>query len=161
MEKTQILTVTEMKVKTLLLQKEREGRHLERAELNRLCCANWRKTESSETREPSYQNQRECRDGVSPQEHAKRSISTKVRWRNRRIPRRFFSQASSAKTFTQSLHTKWSSPKPRGLTWVELWKNLRVHCAVRALNSNKEAEESAEQSGMWDRIARRGSRQKF
>ena len=39
-------TGTELELKTLLLQKNMEGRHLERAELNRFCSAIWRKRES-------------------------------------------------------------------------------------------------------------------
>ena len=40
---TKEMTVTELEVKSRLLMKKREGRHLERAELNGLCRAIWRK----------------------------------------------------------------------------------------------------------------------
>ena len=103
MEKTQILTVTEMKVKTLLLQKEREGRHLERAELNRLSHALWRKRRALK-REKNL----ECRDGESSQEDTKRAFQLE---NEKILLTSFFS-----KTSTQSLQTKWSSPEQRGLT---------------------------------------------
>ena len=47
---TKEVIVTEVELKTLLLKMKREGRHLERAEMNRLCRTNWRKTESAEAR---------------------------------------------------------------------------------------------------------------
>ena len=40
---TKEMTATELELKSLLLKKKREGRHLERAESNRLCRAIWRK----------------------------------------------------------------------------------------------------------------------
>ena len=40
---TKEMTVTELELRSLLLKKKREGRHLERAELNWLCRATWRK----------------------------------------------------------------------------------------------------------------------
>ena len=40
---TKEVTVAELELKTLLLKMKREGRHLERAEMNRLCRTHWRK----------------------------------------------------------------------------------------------------------------------
>ena len=40
---TKEVTEAELELKTLLLKKKREGRHLERAEMNRLCRTHWRK----------------------------------------------------------------------------------------------------------------------
>ena len=43
MMETKEMTATELQLKTILLQKKRQGRHLGRAELNRLCRSIWRK----------------------------------------------------------------------------------------------------------------------
>ena len=64
------MTVTELELKTLLLQKKSEGKHLGRAELP----INLEKTESVESRKTFNQDQREFRDGESPQENTMQSF---------------------------------------------------------------------------------------
>ena len=76
MTETKMLTVTDLELKTLLLQKKREGQHLERAELNRTLPRNLAKAESAGARETSHRDQGECRDGESP----KKTKSKHVHW---------------------------------------------------------------------------------
>ena len=72
MVETDVMTVTELELKTLLSQKKREGQHLLRTELNRLYRAIWRKRRA-ETRKTFHQDQGECRDGDCTQQKHKAS----------------------------------------------------------------------------------------
>ena len=91
MIETKEMVVTDIELRTLLLQK-REGRHLGRAEQRAL------------KRKTFAQDQGECRDGGSPQENTKQTLQLGVRLRNERIPKQF-SQTSS-RTSVQFLRTK-------------------------------------------------------
>ena len=55
-----VMTVTQLELKTLLLQKKREGQE---QRVEHVLQRNLAKTESAEARHMSHQDQGECRDG--------------------------------------------------------------------------------------------------
>ena len=72
---TKEMTTTQLELKSLLLKKKREGRHLERAELKLALSSNLVKEESVETRKTLDQDQGECRDG-----ERQRTQSKHINW---------------------------------------------------------------------------------
>ena len=74
METNRKMTVTELELKSLLLQKKRDGRHFGRAELNRLCRAFWRKQRALKRQKYFDQDQGKCRCGESNQENTKQTF---------------------------------------------------------------------------------------
>ena len=74
MAETKVMTVTELELKILVLQKKREGQHLERAELNRLCRAIWRNRRALKREKHLTKIKEKCRDGESLQENKKQAF---------------------------------------------------------------------------------------
>ena len=131
MAETMVMTVTELELKTLL-QKKREGQHLERAELNRLCRAIWRNRRALK-REKHLTKIKECRDWETLQENTKQAFQLEFGCKKNpeTIPTSFFQDFHSIPADQLEL------VQAERTHWIELWRNLRVDCAGGTLISIK------------------------
>ena len=102
------MSVTELKLKSLLLRKKRDGRQLGRRELNWLCRAIWRQRRAL-TREKHPNTIKESAETVkSPQENTKQSFQLELDCETGK------SSQTSSTTSVQSRRTM--SPNPRDST---------------------------------------------
>ena len=120
------MTVTEVELKTLLLQKERDGRHLKRAELR-----------------TGFAAQFGGRDGERTQENSKQTFQLEY-------PKTVLTN------FSQDFHSipvdQEDITQSERLYWIVLWKNLRVDCAGGMLISTKKLDRVLSKLGKVHRI---------
>ena len=134
---TKEMSVTELELKLLLLTKKKTGRHLERAELNWLCRAIWRKRRALKREKHLTKIKESAEMGKAP----KKTHSKHFNWSS--IAKRE-NPESVLTNFFQDLHSipedQEEATQSARRHWVELWKNLRMDCAGGMLISPKKLE---------------------
>ena len=141
------MTGTDLELKTVHLQKKREGQHFERAEFNRLCRAIWRKRRALKRRKHLTKIKKRAGIRKAP----------------KKTQRKHFSWSSTAKeenletVLTSFFQDLYSTPLDQldqadRIRWIELRKNLRVDCAGRTLISTEKLEKVLSKLGIRKRI---------
>ena len=134
---TKEMSVTELELKSLLLKNKREGRHLERAELNWLCRAIWRKKRALKRAE----HLTKIKESAVRERAPKKTQSKHFNWSS------IAKQENPETVLTNFFQDLYSIPvdqediiQSERLHWIELWKILRVDCAGGMLISTRKFE---------------------
>ena len=130
-EETKVLTVTELDLKILLLQKKRDGRDLERAEPNILCCAIWRKRKALK-REKLFTKIKESAATTESSKENKEAFHPELDFDTRG------SREGSRTLLARPLLSPCRPSGPCPIREGRTWKNLRVCCG--SLVSSKKLE---------------------
>ena len=144
MAEAKVMTVTELELKILVLQKKREGQHLERAELNRLCRAIWRHRRALKREKHLTKIKEKCGDGKA----SKKSRSKHLNWSS--IAKQKKSEISSHRLLPRPLYNPCGPKRHcsiRENSLDEAVEKLENGLCGWNADLNEEVEECAEQPG--------------
>ena len=137
------ISVTELELKSLLLKKKREGRHLERAELNWFCRAIWRKRRALKREKQLTKIKVSVKTEKASQGNTKHTFQLEFDCETRKSRNSF--HKISSKTSAQFLWTKKVLPNPRDSLDRALEKHENGLCWWNT-DVNEETGESTEQT---------------
>ena len=148
---TKEMTVTELEVKSRLLKKKREGRHLERAELNGLCRAIWRKRRALKREKHLTKIKESAETGKAP----KKTQNKHFNWSS------IAKQENPETVLTNFFQDLYSIPvdqeeatQSERLHWMELWEKLESGLCGWNADFAKETENSLEEAEKRERLTR-------